>query len=78
MTGHGLSLTSISPYKDKIVDSSLYGRIQVRDKAYSGIFYAVTEKKILERGKCIDVWVFACLETSNVNSCEKGGLKKCL
>ena len=45
MTGHGLSLNSISPYKDKIVDSSLYGRIQVRDKAYSGIFYAVTEKK---------------------------------
>ena len=36
----GFSVTRILPYKDKIVDLSLYGRIRFTENPYSRIFYA--------------------------------------
>ena len=41
MQEHGFALTLILPYQDRIKILSLYGRIQVSEKPYSRIFYAV-------------------------------------
>ena len=44
MRDYGFSLTHILPYKDRIVDSVLIGRMRVSENSYSRIFYAVLRK----------------------------------
>ena len=46
MREYVFSLTRIIPYKDRIYDSSLYGRIRVSENPYSRIFYAVKDSRV--------------------------------
>ena len=45
MREYGFSVTRSLPYKDRIVDSVLYGKERVRENPYSRIFYAVSTGK---------------------------------
>ena len=47
MPGYGFSLSRIFPDKDRIDILFLYGKIQIRKNAYSGIFNAVREISIV-------------------------------